>query len=169
MAARRNAILVRYKVFIEDDDTASGGSGGGGVIPVDDIISVSGLTLGEEGTVTVPEWDRDTEISNGKRKLSPLGLKYKLKGNNLPTFKFFTNWWENRNSQIKKIRVEICDRAWKVLYTLVFTGVEISGHKMEDQDLGTPKLGIWEVTTRPYDVFMTDADGNIIVSEGGIG
>jgi len=115
MSARRNAILVRYKVFIEDDDTASGGSGGGGVIPVDDIIAVSGLTLGEEGTVTVPEWDRDTEISNGKRKLMPLGLKYKLKGNNLPTFKFFSDWWANRNTQIKKIRVEICDRRFSTL------------------------------------------------------
>lgn len=163
----RNAVLVRYKVYIEDEDTSSGGTGGGSVTPMDDVTMVGGLSLGEEGTITVPEWDRDVELSNGKRKIAPLTLKYKLKGKTIPTHKFFANWWANRNSICKKVRVEILNRAWELQYTFVYLGVEFAGFKMEDQDLGSPKLGIWECTLRPYDVMMTDENGNVIVPAGG--
>jgi hypothetical protein len=159
----RNALLVRYKVFIDEE------TGPASTVPLDDITMAGGLSLGEEGTVTIPEWDRDIDISNGKRKIPAVTLKYKLKGETLPTFKYFADWWNKRNSVCRNVRIEILDRAWQLLYTFVYTGVEMGGHKMEDQDLGTPKLGIWEVTLRPYDVYMTDENGNIIISPGGVG
>lgn len=165
-----NAILVRYRAKFTIEGTAPAGF----VAPsgyINDITKVGGLNLGEEGSVTVPEWDRVTEISDGKRKLVPITLSYMLKAvapddPTMKAFEFFMRWFKYRASVTMRADIDITNRNWETLYTFAAKGVEMTSHKMEDQDLGTPKLGVWDVVLRPYDIKLVSS-GNVDLTDWG--
>lgn len=175
----RNATMVRYKVTVYDD--ADGSSGTKKEIP--NIISASGLSLGEEGTIEVPEWDRVTMIADGKFRVPELDMKYRLDGaSDYATHKYFSEWWGERNGKNKAIAVSWTDRAYQVLFTWFFTSCEFVKFTGEDQELGSPKLGVIELKFLPYNVklinnssvvtgetipgFPTNASGGQVTSTG---
>lgn len=138
---KTNALMLRYKVEID-------------LKPISDIITITGFSLGEEGTLEVPEWDRDALIADGKRKIQPVGLKYRfMKG--LETHKYFKEWWDERHSSNRNIVVIWTSRDRNnELFRWVFEDCEFNKMTAEDQELGTPKLGTIECGFLPYEVRM---------------
>lgn len=160
--ACRNALLVRYKVRVEEEAPTPAGC-----IPADpsvwwkDITKVTGLGLGEEGEVDVPEWDRKVKVSDGKRDIKAMSMQMKIMSD-LTAFNFFLSWYQFRADACRGVYIDICDRAWNTIFTFKYTGVEMRGFNMEDQELGQTKLGYVDMMFSPYDVLMLDPLGNVI-------
>lgn len=155
MPSKVNALLVNFKVQID------------GVV-LNDIISAAGFDLGEEGQIEVPEDDRIAMISNGRRKIPELTLKYRLlKGTTGDggTHKFFTRWWDSRAGNNKDITVVWLERDRKTeIFRWVYEDCEFASMKGEDQEYASPKLGIIELKFLPYNVVHSIASaGQIFV------
>lgn len=142
----RNALLVRFAVFLDG-------------VELKDVISFNGLSMGGEGVIDIPEWDRTALISNGKRKVSEIVFKYRLMETS-STHETMTAWWGNRSLQNKTVNCTWYNRAWEFLLTWSFLSCELAELKAEDQELGTPKLGIFECKCYPYDVEMLKTGSN---------
>lgn len=141
--AKTNALIVRYKVFITDAAT--------NVKEVKSITKVGGFSLGEEGTITVPEWDRDAMIADGKRKLKEVTMQYRLMAG-LDDHRYFLSWWKARAGDNRDISVVWYDRAWTELFRWNWEDVEFAAFNGEDQELGSVKLGLIDVKFLPYEV-----------------
>ena len=140
---KTNALIVRYKVEIDNQDIFGS-----------DIISIAGFNLGEEGSIEVPEWDRNAIISDGKRKIQPITLKYRLM-RGLQTHTYFKEWWDERNTSNRDIVVIWTSRDFNnELFRWVFLDCEFNKFTGEDQELGATKLGVIECGFLPYEVDM---------------
>lgn len=153
MASKINALLINFKVEIEDMS--------GNVTKLKDIIAFNGFKLGEEGTIEVPEDDRIASISNGRRKIPETTLKYRLiKGTTEDggTHKYFYNWWEKRSGDNRTIRVIWLERDRVTeIFRWIYSDAEFAGFTGEDQDYASPKLGVLECKFLPYDAQMSIA------------
>jgi hypothetical protein len=138
---KTNALIVRYVVEIEKNGTYQ---------TVPDITSVNGFDLGEEGTIEVPEWDRDVMVANGKRKVGEVSLKFRIM-QNMQTFAYFKEWWDNRGGDNRTIKVTWCKRNWVPILEWIFEDNEFAKFGGEDQELGTVKLGYIENKFYPYE------------------
>lgn len=161
--ACNNALMIRYRVRL-----TPGCNVNPALLPlvptgaIANITRVTGISLGEEGEIEVPEWDRKSKISDGKRVLPVLGLQFRIDGN-LNTFNFFSNWFRYRNDSFFNINVEITRRDWSVLHTYEYLDTEMRSFVQEDQELGATKLGLVDMSFSPYDVLLKDSLGNYIV------
>lgn len=139
--AKVNALILRYRVEIDNEDIFGS-----------DIISVAGFDLGEEGTIEVPEWDRIALVSDGKRKIVDVALKYRLM-DDMKTHDYFKDWWDTRAISNRDISVIWTSRDYdRELFRWVFLDCEFRKFNGEDQELGATKLGVLECTFAPYDV-----------------
>lgn len=152
MPSRVNALLVNFKVQI-------------GSTILNDIIAVNGFDLGEEGQIEVPEDDRIAMISNGRRKIPELVMKYRLiKGSTADggTHKFFKDWWDAKEGNNKDVTVIWLERDRKTeIFRWIYEDCEFAGFKGEDQEYASPKLGIIEMKFLPYDVKHSTASAGL--------
>lgn len=153
--ARTKALMVRFAVEISLNGSAPK--------KIQDIIAINGLDLGKEGTIEVPEWDRNVQISDGKKKLSDLGVKFRINEGS-DTFKFFLDMWKDRANAEVDIDIIITKRNWEELYRYKATGCEMLGFKGDDQELGSPKLGINELVFAPYDMDIDTSSAGTVFS-----
>jgi hypothetical protein len=124
-------------------------------------IKASGLTLGEEGNVTVPQWGVTGMLADGQRTLAPLGLDFRV-DDNLPTTAYALSGTNNveklvemysRRADIKyDIEVAITDRAFKALFIYKFKQCDMRVFKSDDQEIGAGKLGTIMTEFLPLDV-----------------
>lgn len=138
---KTNALILRYVVEIEE---------GGTYKTVPAITSVAGFDLGEEGTIEVPEWDRDAMVADGKRKVGEMNMKFRLM-QDMITFAYFKEWWETRSGNNRNIKVTWCKRNWVPIVEWIFEDTEFIKFGGEDQELGQVKLGIIELKFLPYE------------------
>ena len=134
-----------------------------------DIITVNGFTLGEEGTIEVPEWDRITLISNGRRQIQELTMTYRLISDwgkheyVNKTDNYLLSWFGKRGGDNRDIRIDWIARDWKsIISTWTFESCEFLMYQGEDQDFADPKVGIIEVKFAPYDVSVSTKDAGLI-------
>lgn len=161
--ACNNALMIRYRV-----KPVAGCNVNAAVVPlipagsIANITRVTGISLGEEGEIEVPEWDRKSKISDGKRTLPPLGLQFRIDGNQ-DVFNFFMNYFRYRHDTYITFNIEITRRDWSILHVYEFKDCEMRSFVQEDQELGQTKLGLVDMAFSPYDILMKDAVGNYIL------
>ena len=145
-----NALLVRYQVRIEGTPYQR--------VPIKQIMKVGGLTHGDEGSVSLRELKKIVEIPNTVRTLPTLSLQLRMDGGpaGFRTTDFFRTWYKNRRYQTYTVLVDITSRSWKTLYTWKYDSCSIASLSMEDQELGQTKLGVMDMTFKPYDVNLID-------------
>jgi hypothetical protein len=125
---------------------------------VSGLTRVTGLSLGEEGQIDVPEWDTRAIISDGKRTLPTLGLQFRV-DSDLKTLDLIASIFNNRASTTLNISVYITKRDWTPLYIYEYIDCEIRSFTQEDQELGQSKLGLIDCVFAPYNVLLRKADG----------
>lgn len=151
-----NALLTRYRVRIREENAGLGGQAFDplGLIVQKNIISVTGLSLGELGRISLLEYDKVVEIPDGRRRIPPLGMALRLDGSagSLAQQLFFEQWWDDRSNITRTIIVDITKRDWSLLFRFEFLGCMINSFSFPDQDLGAPQLGVIQMGFSPYDV-----------------
>lgn len=166
--ACNNALLIRYIVKIAKGscdntpgiDAVISNNTNNGV--VQSVTRVSGLDLGEEGTIEVPDWDIKYTVSDGKRVIPPLGIQYRIDAD-LKTFNLMTFLFQNRATVSIDWEIIITNRSWQKLYSYKAIDSQIRRHGQEDQELGTSKIGLIDTIWAPSDMQLIDANGNKIV------
>lgn len=168
-----NALLIRYRIRILPGDCSADNDPNMPPIPnppanvIPNITRVTGISLGEEGEIEVPEWDRKARISDGKRTLPTLGMQLRVDGELPPgseTLHFFARWFNFRHNTRFDILVDITRRDFSVMYTYQYVACEIRSFKQEDQELGATKIGLVDMDFAPYDVQLLDKNGAPVVS-----
>lgn len=165
-----NALMIRYMVQIApgacnnfadltgliaaNTDTKQSKTG---IVP--GVTRVTGLALGEEGSIEVPEWETKSIISDGKRALPTLGLQARVDAD-LRGFTLFSGIFNERAAATLDFKIFICKRNWDPLYAYYYKDCEIRGFNQEDQELGASKLGLVDMVFAPYNVFLLKADGS---------
>ncbi len=145
---------------------------------------VTGLTLGEEGTVEVPQWGVTGMMSDGQRKLSPISMDFRIENSitasnataattvapgatgpasvagiqTTNNTALLFNMFENRGNAKYDINVYITNRAFQTLFVYSFTNCDMRSIKTEDQELGSPKLGTITAEFLPLDVVLKTCD-----------
>lgn len=171
------AQLTRFVVKISENCASSSitALGSSGII-FSTAIKVSGLGLGEEGTVTVPQWGVNGMLADGQRTLSELNIDFRIEDKitsalaatpaatspNSVLYKMFAN----RASSKYDIDIAITNRAFKALFVLKYEKCDFRSLKFEDQELGAAKLGTIMTSFLPYDVKMVACDGTNVVISG---
>lgn len=161
--ACNNALMIRYRVKANPGCNVNANvtplipAG-----PITNITRVTGISLGEEGEIEVPEWDRKSRISDGKRNLPVLGLQFRIDGNQ-NTFNFFATYYRYRHDTYMTFLVDITRRDWQILHTYEFVDCEMRSFVQEDQELSATKLGLVDMAFSPYDVLLKDSVGNYLV------
>lgn len=168
-ASNDNAKLIRYVVEIApscgdaDIQAAFGGSATASKYKVfSNAVKVTGINLGEEGTVEVPQWGVTGIISDGQRKLSPIAIDFRVDNgiNELangvaPTTINQTDlvfyMFEKRAIAQYNINVYITDRSFTALFVYNFAGCTMRKLAMDDQELGAAKLGMIMTEFLPLD------------------
>lgn len=171
-ASNNNAKLIRYVVEIAPlcgdaaIQTAFGGANTGSTFRVfSNAIKVTGITLGEEGTVDVPQWGVTGMLADGQRKLSPLAIDFRVDNginegaSGAAPGDIATNqtdlvflMFEKRAVAQYNINVYITDRSFKALFVYNFLGCGMRKLTMDDQELGAAKLGVIMTEFLPLDV-----------------
>jgi hypothetical protein len=145
--AKTNALITKFK--IEINGVGNFGS---------DIVSVGGLSLGEEGEIEVPERDRIALVSDGIKKHEPLTIKFRLV-EGLVTFDFFLGLWNNRATENSDIAViETRRDGVTELFRWVFTDCECKKlGSAEDLELGAVRVKEFDTIFAPNQVGMQKA------------
>jgi hypothetical protein len=120
-------------------------------------IKVTGLTMGEEGTIEVPQWGITGMMADGQRKLSPISMDFRIQdGVSAETDTSLTalifNMFENRGNAKYNINIYITNRAFQTLFVYNYIGCDMRSLKIEDQELGSPKLGTLTAEFLPLNV-----------------
>lgn len=144
----------------------------GSRVTVPSITKVTGVGLGEEGEVEVPEWDRNGLVSDGKRKLKAISMSMRTDGTigaALATgvassdIERMAAWFKHRGTVKGHAWVWITDASFTVMYG--FKCVDLTMRKFDspDRDLGQPKLDEIELLFSPYDVELVACDGTTTI------
>lgn len=163
------AKLVRFVVRISEncaDPSISALSGG---VIFDNAIKVSGLGLGEEGTVTVPQWGVNGMLADGQRTLAELNIDFRIEDqitSSLSNTPLVTNknsilykMFDYRSTSKYDLDIAITDRSFKALFVLKYEKCDFRSLKFEDQEIGAAKLGTMMTSFLPYDVRMVACNG----------
>lgn len=181
--ACNNALLGRYKVYVDigcgadktaspykemvalisantDGVTTNGTTTNGWIYHV---TKVSGLGLGEEGTMEVPDWLKKTVQADGKRNIPQLGLQFKYMSDR-KTFTLMAAMFNQRATIKYDFQIHVTDKAFNSLYYYEYTGCEMLAFNQEDQELGQSKLIYIDTKFTVDDVKLCDTNGTVIVS-----
>jgi hypothetical protein len=123
-------------------------------------VKVTGLNMGDEGTVTVPQWGVNGLMADGQRTLSPLALDFRVEDQIPETFAVATAkltdyvvaMFANRSAYKYQIEVAVTDRAFKALFIYRFKDCDMKSFKSDDQEIGGGKLGMIMTEFLPNDV-----------------
>jgi hypothetical protein len=164
MACENEATLIRYAVrmTIECGDPVPPLPNLGIEMEFNAITKVSGISLGEEGTINVPYWGRQAQMSDGVRVFKPLAMEMRIPRDPFaPGSEFgrLAAMFNQRASLLFTIDVWITDRAFRKLMLVQFLNAEIRKFDFEDQEMGQAKVGITPVEFLPRDVKMYGCDG----------
>ena len=154
--------LTRFVVKITE---ACGSEAANAVIPsggkiFTNCVKVTGLSLGEEGTVTVPQWGVNGLLADGQRTLSPLALDFRVEDQVASTYAvasannmdMLVQMFSKRFIYKYQIEVAITDRGFKTLFIYKFKECDMRTFKSDDQELGAGKLGVIMCEFLPLDV-----------------
>lgn len=143
-----NALLARYAVRIDNSPFR--------LVPIKQATKIDGLSLGQDGTVSITERDKIVEIPDGRKKLLPFAIELRVDSSVMfrVVENFFMDWWNNRNKRTHTIMVDICNRAYFPYYTWYLEHCSIQDLAMTDMELGTPKLALFTMSFQPYDVYI---------------
>ena len=134
----RSVHVQKFKVFINGTERP-------------DIISVDGISLGEEGTVEVSEQGLAVDVSDGRRKLKALILRFQKK-RGLKTFTYFHDWWKNRHTEFRDISIVFYDKGYtEELHRYYYKECEMHTWNEDTQDRSDPKIAQVECSFLPYD------------------
>ena len=144
---------------------------GGNTAVLSNVTKVGGISLGEEGEVEIPDWEKVGLISDGKRKLTSLTLHVIADtilnrtdaGGNYDGASVMAALFAKRNTVRANFYVFITDRSWQVLWYYKFHDLSLKKFGQEDQELGAPKLGLFDIDGSPADVTLYDCNHNPIV------
>lgn len=124
-------------------------------IPIADIISISGLGMGDQGTVTLTQQDRIVEIPDGIRKLPNLTVEFRFKPFD-PVSSLFKNrlfdWYNKRNTQTYDLTIFVTNRTFCPTHAYKYIGCSIKNLTENDKSMGKSDFSIITATFIPYDV-----------------
>lgn len=148
MSCLPNHNLARYLILL-------GGPKEKYKIPILDVISVSGLGMGDQGTVTLTQQDRVVEIPDGIRKLPQLTLTFRFKNFEVISMavkdKLF-EWYNNRSTKTYDIDVFITNKTFCPSHAYRYLGSSIKDIKENDKEIGKADFSIITAIFTPYDI-----------------
>jgi hypothetical protein len=123
--------------------------------PITDVISVSGLSLGDQGTVTLTQQDRIVELPDGIRKLPTLNFTCRFKNGDIQSefvkAKLF-EWYNERSTKTYDIQIFITNKTFCPQHSYKYLGSSIKNISENDKEMGKPDFSIITISTLPYDV-----------------
>lgn len=125
-----------------------------------DVVSISGLSMGDQGSVTLTQQDRIIEIPDGIRKLPELTLAFRFIPSDLESVAVKTklfDWYNDRNIRVYDIEIYITNRTWCPIHKWVFSGSSIKNISENDKDISTPSLSQITASFVPYEVTYYNA------------
>lgn len=170
MACTNDATLIRFVVRM----TVSCGTPVGPIAPLvggveksfSSITKVSGIDLGEEGTISVPFWGRMAQMSDGIRVFKPLAIQLRIP--RLPfepgsDFAAISAMYNQRAALRYNIDVWVTDRSFEALMLVRFFENDMKKFSFEDMELGAAKVGVVDTEFLPRDVKLYDCKGTGII------
>ncbi len=159
---------MRYKVRILEE-SAPGGIiqiGGLATFNVSSVTAVEGLDLGEDGEVSLLEYDKRVRVSDGIRAIPDLTLQARVDSNASGEFllTFFEDWYNERQKVTRTILVDLCNRSWRVIRTYEYVGCQLRNYSNGSADLGQPKLYVVNLKFTPYNVLLKKGIFNAVQS-----
>lgn len=149
-----NDKLFRYKVRIIGSPFE--------VLPVPKVTKVTGVSLGQDGTVEIPEYNKTITLSDGIAKFEPLNIvvRYELSPESVIAYAFFLDFWKHRSTKTYTIHVEFTKRNWCPVVIYKFMHCSMGGHSFPDTfEIGQMKTLEYAMTFYPYDVISNDLSG----------
>lgn len=126
-------------------------------------IKATGLSLGEEGTITVPQWGVNGILSDGQRTISALGLDFRVESNVPATpnttpsdTEVLVNMFSYRSATKYDIDVAITGRDFKALFIYKYKNCDFRSFKSDDQEIGAAKLGTIMTEFLPLEIELYD-------------
>lgn len=124
-------------------------------VPLMDIVSISGLGMGDQGTITLTQQDRIVELPDGIRRLPQLTLSFRFDSKN-PSSVFAKDklfeWYNKRNTQTYDLDVFITNRTFCPQHGYRYLGSSIKNITENDKSMGKADLSIITAVFIPYDV-----------------
>lgn len=140
-----------------------------GVKPISQIVAVDGLTEGSQGTIELREQGKTFKIPDDVVDIAALKLQLredKDAEGRLVRF-LFDEWWVNRKNAVFNVFVDLTDRMWCHLETFAFYGCTFQERSTPSRVLGTPTLGVIDMTFLPYEVRKLNSL-EILATAGGL-
>ncbi len=140
--------LTRYIVSLSGRDVRV-------PIPVADIISVSGLGMGDQGVVTLTQQDRIIEIPDGIRNLPDLTIEFRFKPYDLISVAIkdrLFEWYNKRNTQTYDLSIFITNRTFCPIHAYKYVGCSINNITENDKSMGKSEFSIITAVFTPYDI-----------------
>lgn len=137
----------------------------------DNCIKVTGLGLGEEGTVTVPQWGVNGILADGQRTLSGVTLDFRVE-NSLPVTvgttktEILADMFDKRASSKYDLRIAITGRDFKAMFVYAYDNCDLRSFKSEDQEIGASKLGTVMLEFLPLDARLLACDNATVRVNG---
>lgn len=124
-------------------------------IPVGDVFSVSGLGMGDQGTVTLTQQDRIVELPDGIRRFDPLTISFRF--NEVDPVSLILKqkiyqWYNERNTRTYDIEIFVTDKKFCLRYAYKYVGSSIKSIKENDKEVGRSDIPVITATFLPYDV-----------------
>ena len=124
-------------------------------IPILDITSISGLGMGDQGTVTLTQQDRIVEIPDGIRKLPQLTFAFRFKNFEPISMtikdRLFT-WYNERSTKTYDLDVFITNKTFCPSHAYRYLGCSIKDIKENEKEIGKADFSIITATFTPYDI-----------------
>lgn len=163
-----NAMLMRYKVRIQEESAPGGILQIGGIsgFNVASVTSVEGLSLGEDGEVSILEYDKRVRISDGIRAIPDLSMQIRIDGgvSGELLMTFFEDWYNERQKVTRTILIDLCNRAWNPVRTYEYVGCQLRNYDNGSAELGQSKLYLVNLKFTPYNVLLKKGIFNTIQS-----
>jgi hypothetical protein len=132
------------------------------------ITKISGVSLGEEGEVELPEWDQVGLISDGKRKLTTINMSLRVDGSLSPgvmsgattnDVERLAAWFANRHLVSAHIYIWITNKGWEVQRGYKAVDASFKAFKEPDRELGASVLDVIDLQFSPKDMQLIACDG----------
>lgn len=135
------------------------------------VTKLTGLDLGEEGTVEVPFWGRKAQMADGIRTFKPLGIQLRIPQTPFAPgsdFAVLAAMFDQRSALTYDIDVWITDRAFVSLMLVRFYNADMKKFSFEDMELGAAKVGLVDTEFLPRDARLFDCKGvDVIIDSPG--
>jgi hypothetical protein len=148
MSCNTHLTLSRFLVLLGGPEEKS-------KIYVKDVYSISGLGMGDQGTVTLTQQDKTVELPDGIRKFDPLTIAFRFNEKDKSSFSFkerLFKWYNERSTRTYDLDIFITNRNFNIRYAYRYIGSSIKSLKENDKELGRSEIPVTTATFLPYDV-----------------